>query len=212
MTNQSSRRSRVEQHAKRRKVNFILNILIGIVFLLIVVVGAAIIFDEDKTAEEASSSLKETELAKSQTEGLKNENSQPVKESEQVENESDTDEKDEEKELIVGNSEDPNVSEVIIDPNWKPIGTSQTGEHITNYDSGSKDRMEMEKAMEYATGISVDNMTVWWIGNGGLPNQNAIGTISTKDKSEIFRVYMDWIDGEGWKPTKIEKLKEIEVK
>ena len=123
---------------------------------------------------------------------MKNENSQPVKESEQVENESDTDEKDEEKELIVGNSEDPNVSEVIIDPNWKPIGTSQTGEHITNYDSGSKDRMEMEKAMEYATGISVDNMTVWWIGNGGLPNQNAIGTISTKDKVKSF-VFI-WID------------------
>ena len=64
--------------------------------------------------------------------------------------------------------------------------------------------------MEYATGVSVDNMIVWWVGNGGKPNENVVGTISNKDKSQIYRVYMDWVDGQGWKPTKVEKLKSID--
>ena len=69
----------------------------------------------------------------------------------------------------------------------------QTGERmISSYDKGTTDREEMEKAMEYATGVSVDNMTVWWVGNGGIPNQNVVGTISTKDKSRnlscVFRL------------------------
>jgi hypothetical protein len=51
-------------------------------------------------------------------------------------------------------------------------------------------------------------MTVWYLGNNnGNPN-SSIGTVSTKDKQQTYRVYIEWIDGQGWKPTKVEKLVE----
>ena len=85
------------------------------------------------------------------------------------------------------------------------MGTEQTGEHTTNYNSNSTDWKEMERALAYGAGIDENNLSVWWIGNGGAPNK-AIGTVSPKDKSATFRVYIEWVDGEGWKPSKVEKL------
>jgi hypothetical protein len=69
------------------------------------------------------------------------------------------------------------------------------------------DWQEMLQAISYATGVDQSNMTVWFLGNNG-PNKS-VGTISTKDQSEKYRVYIDWVDGQGWKPVKVEVLNEI---
>lgn len=237
---QSSRKSRIEKHAKKKKENFILNILIGVVFILVIIVGANILLNNDTkaTVNENQSEQKATEKENVDDKAEKNESkessesedteadssSEPTDENanatedektedektEDVTEDQESEEDEEENEIIYGQSEDPNVDQVMINQNWKPIGTVQTGDHISSYDKGTTDREEMEKAMEYATGVSVDNMIVWWIGNGGKPNENVVGTISNKDKSQIYRVYMDWVDGQGWKPTKVEKLKSID--
>ena len=47
---QSSRKSRIEKHAKKKKENFILNILIGVVFILVIIVGANILLNNDTKA------------------------------------------------------------------------------------------------------------------------------------------------------------------
>lgn len=109
-------------------------------------------------------------------------------------------------------SSDPNVLQAVKNPNWQPIGTSQTGVHTTNYSDGSVDRREMERAMSYATGLAEEDMIVWWVGRGDIPNQQAVGTITSKDQTKIFRVYLEWVDGMGWKPTKVEYLKENDKK
>lgn len=64
----------------------------------------------------------------------------------------------------------------------------------------------MLEAISYATGVSKDNMTVIWLGNNGSP-QDAKGTIRTKDSGVKYQVAITWVDGKGWKPTKVEKLK-----
>ena len=65
--------------------------------------------------------------------------------------------------------------------------------------------MKKLKALAYATGLSKDTMIIWKIKNGGSP-QKSIGIVSTKDKVEKYRVYLEWVDGKGWKPVKMDVL------
>ena len=62
------------------------------------------------------------------------------------------------------------------------------------------------EVVPYATGISEDQMTVLWLGNNGGP-QDAKGTIRDKSTGERYRVEITWVDGKGWKPVKVEKLR-----
>ncbi|KSU63791.1 hypothetical protein AS034_05985 [[Bacillus] enclensis] len=102
---------------------------------------------------------------------------------------------------------EPNVSKTIVHPDWEPVGTEQSGDHVSSYETGSVDWQEKEKALSYATGIPQDNMTVWFIeGNGGP--QKSIGTVTEKGGATAYRVYLQWVDGQGWQPTKVEELKE----
>nr|WP_276537506.1 DUF1510 family protein [Bacillus infantis] len=100
----------------------------------------------------------------------------------------------------------PDVEKTIVNPSWQPVGTSQTGEHTAVYEG--VDWNEMVQAITYATGIPESNMTIWFLGNNG-PNQS-VGTVSTKDQQEKYRVYIEWVDGQGWKPVKMEELNSIQ--
>jgi cell division protein FtsN len=106
-------------------------------------------------------------------------------------------------------SDDPIVAERVVNTAWKPVGTSQTGEHVSIYSEGHVDWNEKLKAISYTTGLSADNMIVWIIQNGGGP-QKSIGVVSSKNKEEKYRVYLQWVDGEGWKPEKMETLKTLD--
>lgn len=92
-----------------------------------------------------------------------------------------------------------------MNPAWEPIGTEQSGEHVSVYKRNSVDWKEKEQALIYATGISAENMIIWKLKNGGSP-QKSIGIISTKDKTEKYRVFLEWVDNEGWKPVKMDVL------
>ncbi|WP_062355634.1 YrrS family protein [Bacillus kwashiorkori] len=230
------RRSRVEQHSKQKKKNFVLNILIGIVFLLIIIVGASIISNLNNNPTQQTSGVQKSKDA-NETNGNKEDSENKAgedKETDEDENNPIEDESEEETEssgtadednptdsdeettgeedgtngdIIEEESNDPNIIRVVKNPNWQPVGTTQKGEHITNYQEGSVDRKEMEKALTYATGLNEGDIILWWVGHGGIPNQNVVGTITPKDQSQTFRVYLDWIDGQGWLPTKVEQLK-----
>jgi cytoskeletal protein RodZ len=103
-------------------------------------------------------------------------------------------------------STDDNVTKAYTG-DWEPIGTTQTGEHVTDYGDGSTDRNEIKQAIAAATGISADNMIEWWIGNAG--DQQVTATVSDTQKETIARVQLDWVDGEGWQVTLVEELNEI---
>ncbi|WLR49946.1 YrrS family protein [Bacillus tianshenii] len=103
-------------------------------------------------------------------------------------------------------SDKENVNEVITG-DWKPVETNQQGNHVTSYEKGSKDWNEMLQAVERATGLSQDEMVVWWLGNGGSPNSST-ATVSPEDKSQTYRVLLQWVEGQGWKPVRVETLKQ----
>jgi cytoskeletal protein RodZ len=155
--------------------------------------------DEDKKSEEKENEDKKDEEKKSDEE----------KQKDKASDEEDTVklEGEEQSELKVEDSDEPNVKKTMVHPNWKPIGTEQSGEHVSSYDMGSADWQEKVKATSYATGIPEENMTVWFIeGNGGP--QKSMATVTAKDTKTPYRVYLQWVDGKGWQPTKVQELVE----
>lgn len=99
-------------------------------------------------------------------------------------------------------SEDENVISAYT-KHWDPIGTNQAEPHITRFEKDTDDWMEMEKAMGIAT--ELDEFITWWIGNDG--DQRVVGTITTIDQTDTYRVYLSWVPNEGWQPTRVEILK-----
>ncbi|MGM0828450.1 MAG: YrrS family protein [Bacillota bacterium] len=225
--------SRLDKRSKKNS-NKILNIMIAVVLLLIVVVGATIVMGGGN--EKASSNVADTETKdsdKSNKNAEKDDKSVSLDEDKKSEEKDNEDKKDEEKKsdeekqkekasdeedtvalegeeqsgLKVEDSDEPNVKKTMVHPDWKPVGTEQTGEHVSVYDEGTVDWQEKIKATSYATGIPEDNMTVWWMeGNGGP--QKSMATVTAKDTKTPYRVYLQWVDGKGWQPTKVQELEE----
>ncbi|MDZ5712304.1 DUF1510 family protein [Jeotgalibacillus haloalkalitolerans] len=92
------------------------------------------------------------------------------------------------------------------DGEWKPVGTKQTGEHVSSYEKGSVDWNEKLKAAAYATGLDMNSMTVWWVGNDGGPQNSVVEVSSPSGGAPEYRVHMEWVDKKGWKPVKVDEL------
>ena len=203
--------------AKRRKTNIILNTLIVIVLLLIVVVTVNVFFGDDKTASkedaERASALSQSGQEKKDT---NTDNQEKVRTSKDKNKEKDQDidqdidkdgdlsEKDDVKdqEIVTEGGSDPEVKKTIVNPTWEPVGTSRTGQHFNEYSGADWD--EMVQAISYGTGIDPSNMTILFLGNNG-PDKS-VGTVKQKDTQQEYRVYIEWVDEKGWKPTQVEEL------
>ncbi|MCM2989023.1 YrrS family protein [Bacillus safensis] len=219
-----SRNSRFEHRDKRRKANMVLNILIGIVVVLILVVASSLlIFNRppkdvaDEPSKTAPATSENKQNSKEDVKDPKKDTSDDsdAKKDDSSDQDDDTKKTDDEekpnkdtlkdaKETDGGKTSD--VDKTYENDDWEPVGTEQSGSHTATYDSKSTDWKEMIKAMSYATGISEDQMTVLWLGNNGGP-QDAKGTIRDKSTGERYRVEITWVDGKGWKPVKVEKLR-----
>ncbi|MBD8069242.1 YrrS family protein [Bacillus sp. PS06] len=211
---------RSEKRAKRRRINRVLNILIGIVFILIIFFGWKFLLSNDNkqsTAEVVEST--ETNNSPSSEGGgedpaVAEGESDSTNEEESAVEEEDPAEVPEsestEHEEITDGDPDSNIIRSIENKAWAPIGTSQSEPHTIVYDSGSVDRTEMERAISYAVGYDAASLTVWELSRQA-DNQVA-ATISTKDNSHVYRVYIEWVPAEGWKPLRIDELRENDSK
>jgi cytoskeletal protein RodZ len=208
--------ARSRSRAKRRKTNLILNSLIVVVILLIAIVSFNIFFSNDEGAADNSQLSAEAEKGAGSSGKKDNkaaENEETGDDSNQT-NDSTAEEAEEDAEgtetelgdpVITEGGSDANVKQTIENPDWEPVGTTQSGEHTAVFDQNSADWQEMILAYSYATGIDKNNMTVWWNENGGAPN-TAVGTVSEKGSDQTFRVSIQWVEGQGWKPVKVEEL------
>ncbi|WKA52504.1 YrrS family protein [Planococcus liqunii] len=221
---------------KKNRSNSILNWMIGVVFALIVITGAFIFLDNgDESAQEPESVTIETDTeqqtsgeesnpeedaeadakAKEEADAKAEEEAKAKAEADKAAEEKAKEEKAAEEGKVTGgtitreDSSDPVVEETVINTSWEPVGTKQTGKHVSVYDKGSVDWNEKINAISYATGLSQDNMYVMMIKNGGGP-QKSIGVVQSKDKSQKYRVHLEFKDGEGWKPVKMDVLKTLE--
>ncbi|MEH7272560.1 YrrS family protein [Neobacillus vireti] len=234
MSNDFQSGSRSGYRAKRKKTNLILNSLIVIVLALIFFVAYTIFLSGD---DQAASEKEETKTAANQASEKKDKAADDKaasdkadkaasdkagndKAKEETESEGSTDEEsqeaaDPEKEddsqaVVTEGDGSSNVVRTIENPAWKPVGTVQTGEHSPVYEKSSVDWQEMLKAISYATGLEESNMTVYWLGRDKASGSGSFSTVASKDKTQKYNVYLQWVDGEGWTPTKVEELSSIE--
>lgn len=153
-----------------------------------------------KDSEDTEETAKEKEAAEKEKEAAKKAKEEKEKEKEESAIKGGT--------ITREDSSDPIVEETVINTSWEPIGTKQKGDHVSVYQKDSADWNEKVQAVSYATGLDTNNMYVMMIKNGGGP-QKSIATVQSKDESEKYRVHMEWVDGEGWKPVKMDVLKTL---
>ncbi len=207
---------------KKNRSNSVLNMMIGLVFTLILITAAFIFMDKEEGSIEQPESVKiapDTDQP-SATDDVAEESKddeadvvaeEPEEEPEEAPAEDEAESAETEEGTVTGgtitkeDSNDPVVEETIINTSWEPIGTTQKGEHVSVYQEGSADWNEKIKAISYATGLAEDDMYIMMIKNGGGP-QKSIGVVQSKDQSKKYRVHMEWVDGEGWSPVKLDVL------
>lgn len=221
MSNDFQSGSRSGYRAKRKKTNLILNSLIVIVLALIFFVAYTIFLSGDDKASQKDEQTKTAANEASEKEVKNTEDKTAVKETEKdSDSEESADEESEEasapeqeddsQAVITEGDGSSNVLRTVENPAWQPVGTVQTGEHTTVYDKTSADWQEMLKAISYATGLEETNTTVYWFGSDKTDGTGSFTTVASKDKTQKYNVYLDWVDGEGWKPVKVEELSAIQ--
>ncbi|SOC20674.1 uncharacterized protein DUF1510 [Ureibacillus xyleni] len=206
------KRQRYQAKKPRKKMDRLLNILIAIVSILIVLNLVSIFTGDDekqntKETKQITEENKKTEESKEVTTNISD-----------VEDQSNGDHSTEqmsntetlESELIVQTSADPVVDEVLVDPNWQATPTKQTGEHVSAYEEGHIDYEEKKETFRNAVGLGEDEIIFWSVKNNGNAN-SSVAVVSSNDsnRSNKYRVYIEWIDNEGWKPVKVEKLNQL---
>lgn len=221
-----SRSSRTGYRAKRKKTNVVLNSLIVIVLLLIVFVAYMIFSSGNNNASANKTGTKQTIQSESAKSGNSSKDNSSSSNSTSENNTTDSNDPnqntadsngqskdssangtaDQTKAVVTQGGASADVSKTIENPDWKPVGTSQTGQHTTAYDTSSVDWQEMLSAISYAAGIDQSNMTVWFLGRDNSNANGSIGTIEDKNTKQKYRVYIQWVDGQGWEPTKVEAL------
>lgn len=214
------RPSRAARHRKKTSPDRRLNRLIAVVTVLVLLAAYYIMTVElePKTPHERPIAEAPVDVVDSDEE----EDEEPADEERRVEERPTVDEQpnesveraDEakpEEEVVIETNDDPTsiISETIEDPNWEPIGTVQRGPHVSMYDGYSDDWKEKKRAIASAVGHDEQSLIYWKVKNGGS-NSHAIGIVSTHDEQEKYQVYIEWIDGAGWKPTKVETLRTLQ--
>jgi cytoskeletal protein RodZ len=212
--------SRVNKFEKRRKNTKSISILLITGSVLLIVLFGMWIFgggsnDEMVESDDPSSDNDSSDVVIVEEDNENNEDTEDSN-SNEIDESNETAEEDEEENTVLNEdveteaaeSSDDNVIEAYTG-DWQPVGTEQEGSHTTDYSDGSQDRIEINQAVIYATGLDESNLTTHWVGNDG--EQRVVTTVSDSDHTEIYRVFLSWIDEEGWQPTKVEVLEEVDV-
>lgn len=208
MTEPEQNLSRVNRKKERKWSNNLLNILIAVVAILIIIISVVIFTGGEDSGDVAEKGLAATEEKEDDGVKKKEGNSEDAKDVEADSDKLPSDEAvdaDESGVVTYASPDDKLIAETIINTAWEPIATKQTGNHVSLYDGKSVDWNEKQEALAYATGLSKDSMIFWKIKNGGSPEQ-AIGIVSSSDKVEKYRVYLEWVEETGWKPVKMDVL------
>lgn len=215
-----TRQQYAEQKSKKtkfQKADKRLNYLIAVVAVLIVATLIFIITQEPSPKNEAEQQDSPAEVATDvpeddagqETEDNETETNVP-EEAEVEENSSDeTEQPTSESGNMVSPSNDPAVKEVITNPNWPAYPTAQTGEHVSTYEKGHIDYEEKLKAIFSVIDLQQENSIVLRVNNNGSA-ENAIAVVTSMDKEQKYRVSIEWVDNEGWKPIQVEVLSTLE--
>ena len=215
----SNKPTRSNKNGKNRTISKVVTLIISVtVVLMLLIFGVWLIGGgKDKASNESmenfSSEIEstsepkkiETNEIEASSNTVKEENSE-AEEKDKKENEKKENEKKENEDIKTEKTDpsDDNVTSAVTG-NWKPVETKQEGIHTTDYNNGSQDRIEIKQASANATGLSVEDMIEWRVENNG--DQKVVATVSDTQQTKTYRIFLTWIENEGWQPNKVEQLK-----
>ncbi|MEI2317009.1 YrrS family protein [Bacillus paramobilis] len=90
-------------------------------------------------------------------------------------------------------------------PSWKPIGTVQGAKPEMKFKEGTVDWSEMKQAISYAVDVPENQLIFDFIGNNG--DNKAYGNVRDKQSNKKYKVDIDWVENQGWKPASVQVLK-----
>ncbi|MEK4893848.1 YrrS family protein [Bacillus sp. FSL M7-0996] len=90
-------------------------------------------------------------------------------------------------------------------PSWKPIGTEQGAKPAMQFKEGTVDWNEMKKAISYAVDAPEGQLIFDFIGNNG--ENKAYGNVRDKQSNKKYKVDIDWVENQGWKPVSVQVAK-----
>ncbi|MFJ7447964.1 YrrS family protein [Bacillus thuringiensis] len=90
-------------------------------------------------------------------------------------------------------------------PSWKPIGTEQGAKPEMKFKEGTVDWSEMKKAISYAVDVPENQLIFDFIGNNG--NNKAYGNVRDKQNNKKYKVNIDWVENQGWKPVSVQVVR-----
>ncbi|MGF2623809.1 YrrS family protein [Bacillus cereus] len=88
---------------------------------------------------------------------------------------------------------------------WKPIGTVQGAKPEMKFKEGTVDWSEMKQAISYAVDVPESQLIFDFIGNNG--DNKAYGNVRDKQSNKKYKVDIDWVENQGWKPASVQVLK-----
>ncbi len=223
------RRRRTKEKVENSFVNRLVNILIVVVAALIILSITLILTNNDiKNENEQSSSViadeneqlnnetKQEDEAEQSNEQQGGNSTEPSNvsegtngENEEVEVADESGSNEDELQYMTNiASEDPNVIVAFVDSRWTPYPTAQqTSTHVNAFDVNHVDYQEKLQLLYRDTGFTPDTSILWSIRN---KTGDAVAVISAKDKTNIIRLTMKWLDGQGWQTTLVEQLYSLE--
>ncbi|WP_017472648.1 YrrS family protein [Amphibacillus jilinensis] len=210
MVNEEQSYSRLDRFEKKRKNTKWLSIFIGIGTILIIVFIMILAFsnrEDTDLVNEPEDDSGEVERSEPEGEGDDDSSDQQPNDNNNFENE--TEPSNEEDELydteieVIDHVEDDNVIYAYTS-SWEPIDTQQEEPHQITWDQSSQDWREMMQAAELATGVGIEEMYYLWVSGDG--SQSVIATFSNARMDEHFRVYITWIEYQGWQPERVDLL------
>ncbi|MCA0982664.1 DUF1510 family protein [Halobacillus yeomjeoni] len=216
MSNENERYSRSSRFEKKRRGTKLMSWLIGVGSIMLIVFISLMVFGgEDQPGKavepDGESKVEEnTTVDDSEDESAQEDVDQTTNDENKSGNESTDKSNNDEETMTVEESSDENVIR-IIKKDWEPVPTEQEiqGQHQIKYDDETQDWEEMLQAVTKATDLSKEEMYIWRIGRGNQPQQ-ALATVSDSDKTNHYRVTLEWVDGEGYRPVQVEEMKEVD--
>ncbi|PGM83390.1 YrrS family protein [Bacillus thuringiensis] len=190
--------SRFQEKQQNRRQKAIFNIAFTLVLVTVGIVTYQLFTASNTSKKAIAQEKKVTKIEEKKTED---------KEAAQLEEKSKT-EKSVKTNGTENNEEEKTTSQEKgsqTNPSWKPIGTEQGAKPEMKFKEGTVDWSEMKKAISYAVDVPESQLIFDFIGNNG--SNKAYGNVRDKQNNKKYKVNIDWVENQGWKPVSVQVVR-----
>ncbi|PGT07339.1 YrrS family protein [Bacillus cereus] len=190
--------SRFQAKQQNRRNKGIFNIAFSVVLVTVGIVTYQLFFTSDTSKKAIAQEKKATKIEEKKNEDKETAHLEEKQKVEEPVKTNENENKEGEKTISQEKGSQTN-------PSWKPIGTEQGAKPAMKFKEGTVDWNEMKKAISYAVDVPESQLIFDFIGNSG--NNKAYGNVRDKQSNKKYKVDIDWVENQGWKPVSVQVVK-----